>query len=70
MKNNSGSQDKYSGNNLKLARHFLRLKHPVETMAAVSALVKPHINDGGNVAEELQISIGELDTFLYQSRRY
>ena len=62
--------DFYGGNNLKLARHILSLNNREETLLALAAFVKPHRNESGDVNQKLNVNIGELETFLYQSKRY
>ena len=61
--------DFYGGNNLKLARHILSLNNREETLLALAAFVKPHRNEGGDMNQKLNVSIGELETFLYQPKR-
>lgn len=61
--------DFYGGNNLKLARHILSLNNREETLLSLAAFVKPHRNDGGDMNQKLNVSIGDLETFLYQPKR-
>lgn len=61
--------DFYGGNNLKLARHILSLNNREETLLALAAFVKQHRNESGDMNQKLNVSIGELETFLYQPKR-